>query len=94
MPAYYSTSTCSNPLAATRTSRFAVRPAAFSESAAGHNNAGRHNLNSPAYPHPGCHPLDLCLRHLILGKGYLNPKLLHHELRYLRNLSSHHRATA
>ena len=61
MPVYYSSSTCSNPLAATRTSRFAVHPAATCELAAGHNDTGRHNLNFPTYPHPGCHPFTLCL---------------------------------
>ena len=94
MPAYYSTSTCSNPLAATRTSRFAVRPAAFNESAASHNNVGRHNLNFSTYPHPGCHPFDLCLCYLPSGKGYLNPKQIHYEPRYLSNPSTPGRAAA
>ena len=94
MHAYYSTSTYSNPLAATRTSRFVVHPAAFSESAASHDNVGRHNLNSPTYPHPGCHPFDLCLCYLTLVKDYLSPKQLHYEPRYLSNPSTPGRAKA
>ena len=95
MPVYYNTSTCSNPLAATRTSRFGVRRADSRESAAGHNNTGRHNLNSPACPHPGCHPFTLCMACPPLTcKGYLSPKQLQRKLPYLRNPFTPGRAAA
>ena len=49
------------PLSPRQNSRFAVHPAAFSGSATGFHVAGRHNLNSPTCPDPGCHPFDLSL---------------------------------
>ena len=91
----YNTLPSYNPLFPIPNSRFAaVHPAATCEPAAGHNNVGRRNLHSPAYPHPGCHPFDLYLRHLTPGKGYLSPTQLHRKLRYLRNPSTPGRVQA
>ena len=95
MSIYYNTCTRSNPLATTRTSRFAVRPATTCEQAAGHSNAGRHNLNSSTCPDPGCPPFDLCLAfHLPLGNGYPNPKKFHYKPGNLSNPSTPGRAEA
>lgn len=90
----YNTLPSYNPLSPAINLRFSVHPAATCESAAGHNVAGRHNLNSPTYPHPGCHPFTLWLRHLTPGKGHLSPEQLHRKLRYLRNPSTPGRAAA
>ena len=91
MPVKYNTLPSYNPLSPVINLRFSVQPAATCESAAGHDNASRHNLNSPTYPAPGCLPLPC---HLTLVKGYLSPKRLHRKLRYLRNPSTPGRATA
>ena len=91
----YNTLPPCNPLFPLPNSLFAVHPAAFSESVAGHNNVGRRNLNSLAYPHPGCHPFTLYLAcPPPTCKGYISPKQLHRKLRYLRNPSTPGRVQA
>ena len=92
----YNTLPPCNPLFPIPNSRFAaVHPAATCEPAAGHNDTGRHNLNSPAYPHPGRHPFTLYLAcPPPTCKGDLSPKQLHRKLRYVRNPSTPGRVQA
>lgn len=91
----YNTLPSYNPLSPAINLRFSVHPAATCESAAGHNVAGRRNLNSPTHPHPGCHPSAFCLAYPPpTCKGDLSPKQLHRKLCYLRNPFTPHRATA
>ena len=47
MHAYYSTNTCWNPLAPTRTSRFTAHLTAITEPTAAPDSAGHYKLNSP-----------------------------------------------
>lgn len=91
MRAYTSTQPLYNPLFPPINPRFAVHPAGFNRSATGPDDVGRHNLNPPAYPAPGYHPLAC---HLTPVKGYLSPTQLHRKLLYLRNPSTPGRAAA